>query len=173
MIYLFTAIINHDARPIRAAEAAGVPGSDLQDYATVWQTPRWKWTEEITLFPEDEHRRVYVTHAGGGGMNPAALLAKDMTMSCVVGHIHHAGGYKVFTNPAKRWFAIDTGAIIDDRLYAFAYGKPCKKKSVAGCGFYDTEDSMETGFIAMPCGKGERFHRDLYPMHPLLKDRLA
>jgi hypothetical protein len=163
---------NHDARPMRAAETAGVPGSYLKDYATVWNTPRWNWVEEVTLGEGDN--ALYLTHGTGrGGANPAACLAREMTMSCAMGHVHHAGGIRWFANPTKRWFGMDTGAVIDDRLYAFAYGKPCKKKSVAGCGFVDFTDPSNTRFICMPSGRGERFHRDNYSINPMLKDRLG
>ena len=163
---------NHDARPMRMAEAAGVPGSYLKDYATVWRTPRWRWVEEVTLGIGDQ--AVYFTHGTGrSGVSPAANLAKDMTMSCVMGHVHSVAGCRWFANPLKRWFGLDVGALIDDRLYAFAYGKPCKKRSVLGCGFIDTENPMDTRFIAMPSGKGERFNRERYPINHLLKDRLA
>lgn len=165
---------NHDERPVKMAEQAGIPGAYLKDYATVWQTPRWKWVEEITLLPDDEQRRVYIEHGTGrGGVNPAANLAKDQTTSTAVGHIHHTGGCKWFQNTTKRWFGLDTGALIDDRLYGFAYSKPCKKKTALGCGFIDTDNPMDTQFIAMPAGPGEKFSRENYPIHPLLKDRLA
>lgn len=163
---------NHDMRPLRVAEAAGVPGSYLKDYATVWETPRWRWVEEITLGEGDN--AVYFTHGTGrSGLNPAANLAKDMTMSCCMGHVHSVGGCRWFANPTKRWFGLDTGCLVDDRLYAFAYGKPCKKKSVLGCGFIDLHDSRNTRFIAMPCGRGEKYDRDRYPAHPHLEGRLA
>ena len=163
---------NHDARPMRVAEANGVPGSYLKDYATVWETPRWRWTEEVTLDQGD--RAVYFTHGTGrSGMNPAANLAKEMTMSCCMGHVHSVGGIRWYANPHKRWFGLDTGCLVDDRLYAFAYSAPVKKKSVLGCGFIDTVDPSVTRFVAMPCGRGERFAREQYPLNPLLKDRLA
>lgn len=165
---------NHDERPMRLAEAAGVPGTYLKDHAQVWETPRWNWVDDITLFPDDEHNRLYLTHGTArSGLHPAFNLAKEMSCSSVMGHVHHCGGIKWFANPAKRWFGMDVGALIDDRLYAFAYGKPCKKKSVHGCGFVDTVNPMETGFIPMPSGKGERFSRERYPIHPLLAGRLA
>jgi len=161
---------NHDARPMRMAESAGVPGSYLKDYASVWQTPRWSWVDEVII--GTGINAVYFTHGTGrSGLQPAANLAREMSMSSVMGHIHSAGGIRWFANPTKRWFGMDTGCLVDDRLYAFSYGKACKKKSVLGCGFIDTENPADTRFIAMPSGKGERFGRDNYPIHPLLKGR--
>ena len=163
---------NHDERPMRVANANGIPGSYLKDYATVWQTPRWRWVEDVTLDEGDS--AVYFTHGTGrSGLNPAANLALQMTMSCCMGHVHSTGGIKWMANPLKRWFGLDTGCLVDDRLYAFAYGKPVKKKSVLGCGFIDTRNSYDTRFIAMPSGPGEQYSRANYPMHPMLKDRLA
>jgi predicted phosphodiesterase len=159
---------NHDERPIRVAEKAGIPGSYLKDYATTWQTPGWRWRDEVIY--ED----VLYTHGTGrSGMNPAANLAKEISMSCAIGHVHSTGGVKWFANPTKRWFGMDVGCLVDDRLYAFAYGKRCKKKSVLGCGVVDSDDAMGTQFIVMPSGRGERFDRRNYPIHPLMKGRLA
>lgn len=165
---------NHDERPMKMAESMGVPGAYLRKYADVWQTPRWEWVEDYTILPDDEQRRCYVTHGTGrAGIHPAYNLAKEMACSCVMGHVHSVGGIKWLANPYKRWFGLDTGALTDDKLYAFAYAKPCRKKTILGLGLYDTDDSTKTGFIAMPCGDGEKFHRDNYPEHPLLKGRYA
>lgn len=163
---------NHDERPERMAAAGGVPARYLKSYPEIWETPGWDWLEEVTIGEGD--KSVYFTHGTGrSGINPAFNLAKEMCMSSVMGHVHSAGGIKWMANPTRRWFGLDTGALIDDRLYAFAYGKTTKKKSVHGCGFIDTENSEDTTFIAMPCGPGEKFSRRNYPIHPLLKNRMA
>lgn len=164
----YVTIGNHDDRPIRMAEKAGVPGAYLKDYATTWETPGWKWVDEVVL---DD---VYYTHGTGrSGMYPAANLARDMTMSCCMGHVHSTGGIKWFANPLKRWFGMDVGCLVDDRLYAFAYAKPVKKKSVLGCGVVDSDDPRGTGFIAMPAGRGEQFDRRRYPTNPIMEGRTA
>ncbi len=159
---------NHDERPIRVAEKAGVGGAYLKEYAIVWETPGWTWAEEFLY--EDI---LFVHGTGRSGLNPAANLAKEISMSAVMGHVHSTLGIKWFANPTKRWFGMDVGCLIDDRLYAFAYGKRQKKRSVLGCGVIDSIDPMQTRVIAMPAGRGETFDRRRYKIHPLLEGRLG
>jgi hypothetical protein len=155
---------NHDERPIRMAEANAIPGALLRDYAEVWQTPGWDWKFETRI------DGVYYFHGTGrSGINPAANVMKDMGMSVVMGHVHSVAGCKWGASPEERRFGMDVGCLVDDRLYAFAYGRHCKKKSVLGCGFVDGDNPMRTQFIPMPCGRGEEFDRAKYPAHPLLK----
>ena len=158
---------NHDDRPVRMAEKAGVPGAYLKDYATVWQTPGWRWLDKVVY--ED----TLYTHSVGAGMNPAALRASKIGMSVVAGHVHTTLGIKWFGNDVKRWFGMDVGSLIDSRLYAFAYCKGNALSQLLGCGVVDSDDPMETRVIAMPKGRGEEFDRRHYPVHPLLKGRMA
>jgi len=151
---------NHDERLIRTAESAGVPGSFLRGYADVWKTPGWDWVYDTTI---DD---VYYYHGTGrGGMHPAYNCTRDMTMSVVMGHCHSAGGIKWLAAPYSRRFGLDTGCGIDDRMYAFAYGKHYKRKSVLSCGVV-LEGSGQ--HVIMPCGDGEKYSRDKYDQNPLL-----
>ena len=158
---------NHDNRPTRMAEKAGVPGAYLKDYATVWQTPGWRWRTKVIY--ED----AMYTHTVGAGAAPAILRASKIGMSVIAGHVHTTMDIKWFANDIKRWFGMDVGCLIDRRLYAYAYAKGNALNQFLGCGVVDSDDPMETRVIAMPCGVGEKFSRRKYSEHPLLKDRLA
>ena len=120
---------NHDERIIRLAESVDIPAKFLRDYKDIWQTPKWEWCYEKVI---DD---VYYFHGVGyGGLHPAFNAARQMSMSVCMGHIHSTAGIKWLVNPQKRWFGMDVGCGVDDKKYAFAYGKHMKRKSVISCG---------------------------------------
>lgn len=120
---------NHDERVIRLAESVKIPSRFLRDYAEIWNTPKWNWVYDTII---DD---VYYFHGTGhAGLHPAYNVAKKMSMSTVMGHIHSAGGIKWLVSPKQRWFGMDTGCGVDDDSYAMAYNKHSKNKSVIGCG---------------------------------------
>jgi len=51
-----------------------------------------------------------------------------------MGHIHHVGGVKWKVSPEKRWFGMDVGCGIDDKMWAFIYAKHVVRRSVISCG---------------------------------------
>jgi predicted phosphodiesterase len=121
---------NHDDRVNRAARRSNIPRARfLRSYAEAWDTPTWKWDYEHTI------DGVYYFHGDGyAGLHPAYNASKQMAMSVVMGHIHTAGGIKWHANPNQRWFGMDVGCGIDDRKYAFYYGKRMRRKSILSCG---------------------------------------
>ena len=120
---------NHDARVVRTAESVGIPSKFLRYYADIWDTPDWDWVDDVII---DD---VYYMHGiGYGGLHPAYNASKHLGMSAVLGHIHSVAGIKWNVSPAKRWFGMDVGCGIDDKKYAFAYGKHAKRRSVISCG---------------------------------------
>lgn len=153
---------NHDERPIRKAEAMMIPGAMLKDYDQVWQTPGWRWVLDHI------QDGVYCFHGTGrSGMNPAFNVMKDLGMSTVMGHVHSVGGIKWAVSPMSRRFGLDTGCGVDDKLYAFAYGRHNKKKSVLSCGVLLDGIGQH---VIMPCQIGEKYNRRNYPTNPLLKE---
>ena len=120
---------NHDARPNRLAATVNIPSSFLQSYEEMWNTPKWNWAFDHSI------DGVYYFHGTGySGLHPAYRAAREMGMSACIGHAHAAGGIKWLVNPNRRWFGMDVGCGIDDKRYAFAYGKHLRKKSVISCG---------------------------------------
>lgn len=153
---------NHDERITRLAEASGVPSKFIRDYADVWNTPQWDWVFDAVI------DGVYYYHGTGrSGINPAANTAKDMGMSVVMGHCHSVGGIHWSVTPNARRFGLDTGCGIDDRLYAFSYGKHMKKKSVLSCGVVIDGIGQH---VVMPCAPGEKYCRENYPPHPMMRE---
>lgn len=156
----YVTIGNHDERLMRLAESVGIPGSMLRDYADVWQTNGWVWLHDLMI------DNVYYFHGTGrSGMYPAFNCAKQMGCSVVMGHTHTAGGIKWIVSPNTRRFGLDVGCGIDDRLYAFSYGKHMKSKSVLSCGV--VLDGIGQHII-MPAGRGEKYDRWNYPTNPLI-----
>lgn len=152
---------NHDERVFRKAADAGIPEFMLRDYAEMWDTPGWNWVYDYML---DD---VFYFHGTGrSGTNPSFNVAKEMGCSVVMGHVHSVGGIKWMCSPRDRRFGLDTGCGVDDKMFAFAYNKHNKKKSVLSCGV--VIDGMGH-HIMMPCSRGERYHRDRFPKNPLLE----
>lgn len=142
---------NHDERLIRLAETVNIPSRFLRDYKDIWGTPGWDWGYEHI---KDD---VYYFHGtGNGGQYPAYNAMKKMLMSTVMGHIHTASGVKWAANPQRRIFGMDTGCGIDDRAYAFAYGRHMKARSILSAGV--VLDGIPFHHV-MPCGPGEKYHR--------------
>ena len=142
---------NHDARVIRTAEEAGIPSKFIRNFAETWGTPGWDWQNDFVL---DD---VYYFHGTGtSGIHPAFNSMCKQLMSVVQGHIHSAGGIKWRANPQRRVFGMDVGCGIDDRAYAFAYGRDQKIRSILSAAV--VLDGVPQHCI-MPCGPGEEFNR--------------
>lgn len=142
---------NHDRRIERLAESVNIPKRFIRGYNDIWKTKGWKWVDEITI------DKIYYTHGDGcgGSMYPAYNMVRNMSMSCVIGHHHSAGGVKWLVNPLQRMFGMDTGCLVDDKAMAFAYNKKAKRRSVLSACVVD--DGMPI-HIAMPCCRGEKYH---------------
>ena len=145
---------NHDERIVRVAEEAGIPQQFIRDYPEIWRTPKWAWVNEAVI---DD---VYYFHGTGtGGIHPAFNSMGKMLMSVVQGHIHSAAGIKWLANPTRRVFGMDTGCGIDDKAYAFAYGKNQKVRSMISAGV--VLDGVPFHHIC-PIGPGEKYHRSKF-----------
>ena len=145
---------NHDERVIRLAESVNIPSKFLRDYREVWGTPGWTWDYEHIL------DGTYFFHGtGNGGMHPAFNAMKKMLMSVVMGHIHTASGIKWAANPERRIFGMDTGCGIDDKAYAFAYGRHMRQRSILSAGV--VLDGIPFHEV-MACGAGEKYNRHRY-----------
>lgn len=142
---------NHDRRVIRLAESVNIPKRFLRDYKDIWNTPNWKWIDDIV------YDNTYYVHgdATGGSMYPAFNLVKKFGMSCVLGHYHSAGGIKWLVNPLRRMFGMDVGSLIDDKQMAFAYNTRTPLRSVLSVGVVIDGTPQH---IVMPIGKGEKYH---------------
>lgn len=141
---------NHDRRIVRLAQSVNIPQRFLRNYGEIWGTPKWTWADD---FIYDD---VYYSHGDGvgSGLYPAFNLVRQMGLSCVIGHHHSAGGVKWLVNPLRRMFGLDTGCLVDDKSFAFAYGARIKKRSVLSAAVVIDGTPQH---IIMPCGPGEKY----------------
>lgn len=145
---------NHDERVVRLAESVNIPSEFVKTYKDTWGTPGWKWDMEHII---DD---VYYFHGtGNGGTHPAFNAMGKMLMSVVMGHIHSAAGIKWKANPQRRIFGMDTGCGVDDRAYAFAYGRHAKQRSILGAGV--VIDGVPYHEVCQ-IGPGERYNRSKF-----------
>lgn len=144
------AIGNHDDRIIRVAGSVNIPSQMLKSYNLLWETPDWTWAYDYVI---DD---IFFTHGtGNGGLYPAYNLMRKLATSCVMGHWHSACGIKFLVNPSRRFFALDVGCGINDKLIAFQYAQFNKVRSVIACAVILNGHPR---IIEMPMGKGEKYH---------------
>lgn len=142
---------NHDERVARLSGAANIPAPFLRDYSEVWETPDWTWERETEI------DGVYYFHGTGfGGMHPAFNAMRKMAMSCVIGHVHTAGGVKWLVNPKSRMFGMDVGCGLDETAAAAKYAQHFKQRSVLSAGLVLDGEPLHK---IMPCSPGEQYHR--------------
>lgn len=120
---------NHDERNFRVARKAGLPDRYLKSHAQVWNTPKWKWTQEAVI-----DKVLYSHGTGCSGKNGAINYAIQRRKSVVIGHIHCWGGVQYHANDDSLIFGLNAGCGIDIRSYCFAYGRPFPIRPVLGCG---------------------------------------
>lgn len=150
----YVTIGNHDERVLRLAASVNITKRHLRDFADVWETPGWKWVEDVTI------DGVYYFHGTGrSGMHPAWNAMKDYLMSVCMGHCHSASGVKWSANPDRRTFGMDLGCLIDVDAYQFAYGKHARSRPMLSAAV--VIDGVPQHFI-MPCGKGEKYHKSKF-----------
>ena len=145
---------NHDERPERLAASVNIPAEFLISYNEMWGCPGWDWAHEHVI---DD---VYYFHGTNrSGMYPAANVSKEMSMSVAMGHCHSRSNIVRRATPYKRFFGVDTGCLIDDRAFAFAYGKHAKVRSYLSTPVViDGHPYMED----LLCGPGEPYHRSKF-----------
>lgn len=145
---------NHDERVVRIAEQAGIPERFIRGYIEMWDTPGWRWKMDVTI---DD---VFYFHGTGShGAHPAYNAMGKRLMSVVQGHAHSAAGIKWRASPNRRVFGMDVGCGIDDKTYAFAYGRHVATRSILGAGV--VLDGIPYHEI-MQIGPGEKYHRSKF-----------
>lgn len=135
---------NHGSMVFRKAKHHGLPRHYIKSYNDVLQVgPTWKWHHDLTLTLPDG-QKVYVHH---GKSSDAIKTSQTMGMSHVCGHFHESFGVKYWANPNGLFFAINSGCLIQDDSYAYAYNNTNLKRPIIGtCLIIDGVPVME----AMP-----------------------
>lgn len=109
---------NHDLIPQRKLFNAGVSKQWLKPMSEVLDTPNWEYATEFTL------DGVLYTH--GTGRKARQRVRQDL-QSVVQGHYHSESYIEHFVGRAYKIFACQIGSGIDDKSYAFAYGRAFAK----------------------------------------------
>lgn len=120
---------NHGSMMFRKSKHHGIPRHYLKTYNEVLGvSDKWVWVNDLVLDLPDG-QRVYCHH----GKSPDAIkTSQAMSMSHVCGHHHERFGVQYWANPNGLFFAINSGCLIDDNSYAFAYNNTNLKRPLIG-----------------------------------------
>lgn len=117
---------NHTTRAHKLAFQSGLPSAFMNHIATVLNAPDgWKWAN----YWEIDGVRYFHGDAGRSGQYAHLHYLKAFKQSVVIGHIH---SYAAVSWEGK-YFAVNSGCLIDESAYAFAYGKNLPNKPNLGC----------------------------------------
>jgi predicted phosphodiesterase len=120
---------NHGSMIYRKAKEHGIPRHYIKSYNDVLGVDDgWKWHNDLTITLPDGNK-VYIHH---GKSVDAIRTSQIMGMSHVCGHFHESFGIKYWANPNGLYFAINSGCLIDDKSYAFAYNNVNLKRPIIG-----------------------------------------
>ncbi len=128
------AISNHGLRWAKKAFEAEIPSQMLKPYQEIIGAPSgWVWKDRWLI--KGAKVPILMIHGMGyGGQSGARNAAIDAGMNTVIGHLHsHAGVSYVNTVGQKIW-GLNTGCLIDEKAYAFNYGRDMRHKPVLGVG---------------------------------------
>lgn len=120
---------NHGSMVFRKSKAHGIPRHYLKSYNEVLQVGEgWKWSHDLTIELPDG-QKVFIHH---GKSAEAIKTSQAMSMSHVCGHFHESFGVKYWANPNGLFFAMNSGCLINDDSYAFAYNNTNLKRPIIG-----------------------------------------
>jgi len=124
---------NHDLRIYQKAASVGIDESLLKSYEEILHMPKgWKLSDKW------EFDGVIFEHGIGRSGSQGAIKAAMANMqSTVIGHLHSNAGILYYGNKKSFIYGFNVGALIDDRKYAFEYGRFTTGKSILGCGIID------------------------------------
>ena len=133
---------NHDARIDRQAFDAGIASIWIKSYNDVLGTPEWVWDDQF------DHFDVRYVHGDGpgGGINGSFNRALNWRMSVVQAHWHTSSMTRWSVSEKDRLFSFQLGCGINEKAYAFAYGKKSLRKMVIECGVV-----LDDGRIPIHC----------------------
>ena len=120
---------NHGSMVFRKSKHHGIPRHYLKSYNEVLGvSDKWQWVNDLVLDLPDG-QKVYCHH---GKSADAIKTSQAMSMSHVCGHFHEKFGIQYWANPNGLFFAINSGCLIDDSNYAFAYNNTNLKRPLIG-----------------------------------------
>ncbi len=120
---------NHGSMIWRKSKHHGIPRQYIRSYNEVLGVGAgWKWHNDLVIDLPDG-QKVYVHH---GKTKDALKVSQSMGMSFVCGHFHEDFGIKYWANPNGLYFAMNSGCLIDDESYAFAYNNVNLHRPIIG-----------------------------------------
>jgi hypothetical protein len=120
---------NHGSMVFRKAKHHGIPRHYIKSYNEVLGVGEgWKWHHDMTITLPNGHK-VYIHH---GKSADAFKTSQAMGMSHVCGHFHESFGVKYWANPNDLYFAVNSGCLIADESYAYAYNNTNLKRPIIG-----------------------------------------
>lgn len=131
---------NHGSLVYRKGKHHGLPRQVLKSYKEILRAPDgWEWRPEIVVKLPNGHKFV-LNHA----YNSNVLLgSKKKGRSLVQGHLHTAFSIQKWANDDQIYFAAQTGCLIDDVSFAFAYNKTIIERPILGSmGIFNGEPKL-------------------------------
>jgi hypothetical protein len=117
---------NHTVRGHKKAFASGIPSAFLAHISTVLNAPDgWKWANHWNI----DGVRYFHGDAGRSGQYAHIQYLKAFKQSLVIGHVHSFAG--VAWEGDK--FAVNSGCLISEDKYAFAYARNMAIRPSLGC----------------------------------------
>lgn len=127
------AVSNHGLRWARKAAAAQIPSQMLIPYQKIIEAPKgWVWKERWEI--PTKHPILMIHGMGYSGQNGARNAAVDAGMNTIIGHLHSHAAITFIKTETKRFYGFNVGSLIDDKSYAFQYGKEHRHKPILGVG---------------------------------------
>ena len=121
---------NHDRLVDRKSRTVGLPERVFRPFRGIWNLPKG-WIDDFEFIIGG----VKYTHGTGySGAHAHIQAAYDNRMSCVIGHLHSVAGIEYMANTKDIIFGMSVGCGIDNKAYAFEYGKAFKRKPIISCG---------------------------------------
>lgn len=120
---------NHGSLVWRKAKTHGVPRHYLKSYNDVLGVDdQWQWHFDLTVdLPNG--MKCYYHH---GKSADVLKLSQQMGMCAVQGHYHERFKIDYWGNPTGLYWALQSGCLIDDDSYAFAYNNVNIKRPIIG-----------------------------------------
>lgn len=121
---------NHSSMVFRKGKHHGFPRHVLKSYREILEAPEgWTWHHEIVVQMSNGQKCLFAH-----GYSSSVLQASQKRgMSCVQGHYHSKMGVQYWANVDAMHFAAQTGCLINDSAYAFAYNKIGLDRPLLGC----------------------------------------
>lgn len=122
---------NHGSMIYRKGKANNIPLHYLKPYNEVLEVGEgWVWHDHLTVdLPNGQ--KLYLTH---GKAAKVVQLSQQMGMNSAQGHYHEKFGIEYWGNPTGLYWGLQTGCLIDDTSYAFAYNNTNLKRPIVGTG---------------------------------------